>query len=105
MAQLSLQDGIWNGTQLVPSRWIHESVEPWVQPTDQTNPNYAYGLLWWLPPNDSPIYKWWGFGGQFVYVLPNSNVGIVITSDTKKDYPELNGDDFLSRFVIPAIER
>jgi CubicO group peptidase (beta-lactamase class C family) len=40
---LMLQDGQWDGTQVVPQAWVEEATGHSSQPL-----NAAYGYLWWL---------------------------------------------------------
>ena len=49
------------------------------------------------------MYKMWGYGGQFVFVVPDQELVAVLTSDTKKEHPDLDGDSFFFRYVLPAI--
>lgn len=79
LGQLYLQEGRWNGRQVVPAAWVRESTRrhaegwPW---------RYgAYGYLWWLPPDDPwDSYAAVGYGGQFLYVVPELRMLLVMTS-------------------------
>jgi len=96
--QLYLQQGVWHGQQIVPQAWVEESLQ--VQSTVDSTRDYGY--LWWLPKfHNHAVKKMWGFGGQFVYLIPGSDTIVVMTADTKKDYPEMNGDSFLQRYFFP----
>ena len=100
VGQMYLQKGEWNGKSIVPADYIAAATQPGI-PSD--HPEYTYGYLWWLM-NDSgrAIYKMWGYGGQFVYIVPDLNLVFVTTADTKNEYTELDGDHFLLNYVIPA---
>lgn len=65
IGQLMLNDGMWNGTQIVPRSWIARSTTP----IPQMN---SYGFLWWLDPKR----------GNFAATGSLDNVCIV--------FPELN---------------
>jgi CubicO group peptidase (beta-lactamase class C family) len=100
--QLYLKKGEWNGEALVPSDWVEASVKP----SQTVDANRKYGYLWWLVDlQGHPAYKMWGYGGQFVYVLPSLDMVVVTTADTKSDHAELNGDEFLSTYVLPSVTR
>jgi CubicO group peptidase (beta-lactamase class C family) len=79
LGQLYLQEGSWNGRQVVPASWVRESTRrhaegwPW---------RYgAYGYFWWLPPDDPwDSYAAVGYGGQFLYVVPELRMLLVMTS-------------------------
>ena len=47
----------------------------------------------------------WGYGGQFVYLIPALDLVVVLTADTKQEHVELNGDEFIRRYVIPSAFR
>ena len=81
LGQLYLQGG-WSGTRsVVPTTWIDEVTAPrWssfgpVGPID----NVSYGFLWWMDL-DNAAYMAWGFGGQFVYVVPHLELVVVATT-------------------------
>jgi len=67
---LYLNNGSWNGSQIIPKNWIHEST------TDYGN---GYGYLWWLKPNG--VFMASGAGGSMILVIPKEN--IVVASQTK----------------------
>ncbi len=100
--QLYLHEGDWNGKSLVPSEWVKASVTP----SQTVDANRKYGYLWWLVTLEGhAAYKMWGYGGQFVYVIPSLDLVVVLTADTKAEHPELNGDDFMKKYVLPAAVR
>lgn len=79
LGQLYLQEGRWNGRQVVPARWVQESTrrhsEGWPHRYG------AYGYLWWLPPDDPwDSFAAVGYGGQFLYVVPELQMLLVMTS-------------------------
>jgi hypothetical protein len=78
---LMLREGEWNGTQVIPRAWVHESVTPHT-PRTAMNPErrregpWGYGYLWWifddpsLPPEYEGGYAGLGAVGQHILVLP-----------------------------------
>jgi len=77
--RLYLERGRWEGRQLVPAEWIEVSTrrhsEGW---PDRYG---AYGYLWWLPPDDSwDSFAAIGYGGQFLYIVPELDMLAVVTS-------------------------
>jgi CubicO group peptidase (beta-lactamase class C family) len=86
--QLALHRGNWDGTQLVSEDWMTQST------SDQTDslpaqdpPNLRYGFYWWVP-NGENVYSAWGHGGQYICVLPQLDMVIVMTS-----MPSVNDDN------------
>src|SRR5690554_6353017 len=70
--KLYLQNGQWNGQQLVSANFLKKSI----QPTFSHHPEYAYG--WWLENyRNLDIYYMRGHLGQFVIVIPNKDLIIV----------------------------
>lgn len=86
--QLYLQNGNWNGNQIVPEKWVKASTTPY----SITNPGYgiAYGMLWFvLYPNENRSTKSFYHTGNGVHMLgvyPGSNMVLIHRVDTEKDY-------------------
>ncbi len=70
--KLYKQNGIWNGTQILPRSFVEKSL----QPRFSDSPEYGYG--WWLHQiNGKRVFYMRGHLGQFVIVLPEDDVIIV----------------------------
>lgn len=70
--KLYLQNGIWNDQQILPSEFVQKSIEPRFADSTQ----YGYG--WWLENyKNQAVYYMRGHLGQFVIVLPESDIIIV----------------------------
>ena len=76
IGQLFLQNGIWNGKQIISKEYIEAAVSPSPQ-------NSNYGYLWWLGEG---WYGCRGYGGQAVTVFPEQNK-IVVTQATATSRP------------------
>jgi CubicO group peptidase (beta-lactamase class C family) len=86
LGQLMLQQGEWNGRQLLPADWVARITTPVTPAADMHPPSAArrqldYGLLWWIPrlPADSALagaYMAWGYYGQFILVVPKQHLVI-----------------------------
>ncbi|MEM7728458.1 MAG: serine hydrolase [Pseudomonadota bacterium] len=75
--QLFLQDGQWNGEQLIPAFWVAESTRhsaPALSDRDM-----GYGFQWWVPMPERRDFFAVGIYGQYVYVDPDT--GIVIAKN------------------------
>lgn len=87
LGQLFLQDG-WSGrTRVLPSGWVGEATRerwPWRSPTGPTVTTYGY--QWWIDvPNRA--FMAWGFGGQFIYVAPERELVVVVTTEWRNAAP------------------
>jgi CubicO group peptidase (beta-lactamase class C family) len=75
--RLYLNNGSWNGSQIVPADWVEGSTRDNGLIPD-TNPVY-YGYLWWgerCNPDSRDFFAW-GNHGQFVYVSPAKKLIVV----------------------------
>jgi CubicO group peptidase (beta-lactamase class C family) len=86
--QLFLDNGKWNGTQIISAKWVRESTAP--DPTDhrpwETYRPWAeaggyYKYFWWGQVDGSGDYVYSAIGrwGQFIFVAPKAKVVIVRT--------------------------
>lgn len=87
--QLYLQEGIWDNQQLISSERVVRSVEPFI--LAEAPRHGGYGWHWWTDSyprashtedNSSLAYYYArGYGGQFIYVLPELASIVVLTQD------------------------
>jgi len=85
--QFILNDGAWQGKQLLPKNWVHEATTP---DKDQIMPGHlhpgwdvGYQYQWWIMPPDQDWlhgFEAQGVNGQFIYVNPEEQLVIVVTS-------------------------
>lgn len=75
---LYLHKGRYQGRQIVPAEWVEASCEGRTR-SPRSRERYGYG--WWIREFDSfkTCYAW-GYGGQYVFVLPELELIIVATS-------------------------
>jgi CubicO group peptidase (beta-lactamase class C family) len=71
---LLLQDGKWNGKQVVSAEWIQK-----IQPLYYVHGTESYGYGWWLDSENPNEIQAMGRGGQRMFVLKDKNVIIVTT--------------------------
>lgn len=92
--QLYLNNGKWNGKQIVPENWIKASTKAY----SITNKNYGigYGMLWdVLIPNENRKTKSFfhtGVGIHMLAVYPGSNMVLIHRVNTEDDYSFNQGD-------------
>lgn len=85
IGRLYLNEGNWNGKQIVSKEWIQNSLTP------NITGDYAnYKNQWWLNP-DSGSYMAQGINGQYIYVNPNKKLIIVKLGkrNGNADWPKL----------------
>ena len=84
LGRLYLNDGRWNGVQIVSPEWVHASVTPdapHLMPGKRASSDSAwgYGFQWWVP-DTSGAYSAVGVYNQFIYVNPALHLVIAKTS-------------------------
>lgn len=72
LGRLYLNEGKWEGQQLVPAEWVRESTK--VDSTAGASKHYQY--QWWLPSADGDFLAQ-GILGQYIYVNPDKNLVVV----------------------------
>lgn len=80
--QMFLQDGYWNGRQIVLAEWVAESTAP-SAPTAEGA--IRYGYQWWIAA-DAPPGEFFARGiyGQYVYINKPAGVVIAVNSADRK---------------------
>lgn len=82
--QLMLQQGRSGTLQVVPSDWVGSMTTPRFPWRDRYGPQVGvtYGYLWWVADAaPEPAFFGWGYGGQFVYVVPARQLVVVTTTE------------------------
>ncbi len=109
IGQLVINNGVWNGRQIVTAEWIAQSIKPRFQATNIFGGLFYYGYQWWMGRTlavDREI-KWvagQGLGGQRLVIVPDHDLVMMVTQGL---YPSgRQGQatlDLLASFVLPAI--
>lgn len=96
---LYLQNGKWDGQQIIPAQWVKASTTQHVQKEDGS----GYGYLWTVYPQSSH-YAALGLGGQQIHVYPAQNLVVVMTSNLESyaEAPEI--ERLLNSFILPAVK-
>jgi len=79
--EMYLNHGQANGTQIVPREWVEDSLIRRAQSRRDRNRFYGYG--WWIRDmagHETPYA--WGFGGQFILLVPELDLVVVTTSSS-----------------------
>jgi len=83
--QLLLNDGRWDGVQVIDSSWISEVTKP---KATANAFGETYGYYFWIYPA-YPAFSAIGHGGQQIFVMPSNNLVIVYTA-----WPYTSGELF-----------
>lgn len=82
LGQLYLQNGMWEGKQIVPSEWVKESVSHQIETGKDDNEYYGYQL--WINEDRKGSFAFNGMLGQNVFVYPDIDM-IVVTNAGNSD--------------------
>lgn len=106
IGQLILNGGTWQGEEILSQSWIRDSFQSYTR--SNFNP-YDYGYMWWnRPVAGYDVYFAWGFGGQYIFIIPELNSVAIITSfldnaTQRRTYKEPIFD-LLEDQIIPFME-
>ena len=107
IGQMMLNGGIYQGRRIVSEEWVNNTFETYTR--SNFNP-YNYGYMWWNKSVAGElVYFAWGFGGQYIFVVPDLEAVIVITSSlngaTQKRSYKRAVFDLLGQDIFPKIRR
>jgi len=82
--QLFIDDGVWQGQQLISPEWIADSVTRRVDISSWATYSEAYGFQWWLDDfnfrgQTIEAYVTSGYGGQYIFCLPELDLVVAFT--------------------------
>jgi CubicO group peptidase (beta-lactamase class C family) len=105
--ELYLNRGRAGGVQLVPEKWIETSFVPRDR-SDFSEQLYGYG--WWIRQiAGHQGYYAWGYGGQFIFLVPELELVIVSTSSTAVSEDRRSHrrtvDDIIEYLIVEPIAR
>ncbi|UYV38602.1 beta-lactamase family protein [Rhodobacteraceae bacterium D3-12] len=102
--QMVLQDGQWQGEQVVPADWLAASTAP----SAKTKPGARqYGYQWWMP-HDARAGEFFAIGvyGQYIYIDKPRGVVIAMNSADRKFREDgvTDGNIDMFRSIAEALE-
>jgi CubicO group peptidase (beta-lactamase class C family) len=108
---LYLRQGRWEDRQVVPAAWVNASFKRHVEFPPGRHPFAGYGYLWWiLPPGENAgahadIYAACGFRAQYIFVIPEHEMVVVVTGGTRNGADQGAPVRFLYSHILPAVRR
>jgi CubicO group peptidase (beta-lactamase class C family) len=98
--QLYLQQGVWQGQQIVPAAWVAEATVSQIDNSPNENSDWAqgYGYQFWRCRHNA--YRGDGAFGQFCIVMPDQDAVLAITSGVGNMQAVLN---LVWEHLLPAL--
>ncbi|MBP2001645.1 CubicO group peptidase (beta-lactamase class C family) [Paenibacillus shirakamiensis] len=97
---LYLNHGIWNKSQILDSKWVHNSFTSY---SEDFHGFGKYGFQWWNSKEDGVPFSYaHGHGGQQIIVIPSYKAVVIFTSESQVrrwKNPRL----LLREFILPAL--
>ena len=102
LGQLCLQNGTWNGRQIVSPDWLKEMLSPRrIESGAFIGMSYSY--LWWIVHPERNVYAAIGDSGNVIYVDPNEKIIVAVSSYFR---PAVHDRiDFIENILLPVIQK
>jgi CubicO group peptidase (beta-lactamase class C family) len=105
LGYLYLHNGQWNEKQIVPAEWVQTSTTAHMETEGLIMMNAAeddgYGYYWWIDSFGG--YSAHGFGGQYIFVLPELDMIVVFTAGmADPDFPAPH--QLVETYLLPAAQ-
>jgi CubicO group peptidase (beta-lactamase class C family) len=105
--QLLLRQGVWNGKQILPKKWIKEATSfkitsqggPAGTPIEVSDWHQGYCYQMWRGRNNTVRLD--GLAGQFVILMPDKDAVVILTANARNTQNEL---DLVYNYLLPAIK-
>ena len=108
---LYLRGGRWEEKQVVPASWVAESFQEYVDFEGRRGGNVSgYGYLWWILKPDpagageQPIYAAMGFRAQYIFLVPEHDIVVVVTGGAQSSADQRRPIEFLYSHILPAVQ-
>ncbi len=94
--QLYLQEGAWEGKQIVSQDWVKDSTRKHIK----VGEGMDYGYQWWILAGQGYLANGWG--GQQILVYPRQEAVVVFTSGTQNAW--LPHRTLTDNYILPAMK-
>lgn len=106
-AELFLQQGNWNGKQVLPASWIEEAStmkimqDPNAPQSKKDSSDWLQGYCYQMWRCRNNAYRGDGAFGQFMIVMPEQDAVLAITAETPNMQEEIN---LVWQYLLPAFK-
>jgi CubicO group peptidase (beta-lactamase class C family) len=106
--QLFIDDGMWQGQQLISAAWVAESVAQHVDLSATFTYSDGYGFQWWLDHyrlegHSLEAFLTSGYGGQYIFCVPDLNLVVAFTGHNYDNSEGVtNLFEMVQGFIIPS---
>ena len=97
---MCLNKGIFDNKRIVSDQWIEEMTSPRAVESKHFR-GMDYGYLWWIIDRESNIYAAIGNSGNVIYINPEKNVVVAVSSYFKPTV--FDRVDFIQEYIEPFI--
>ncbi len=108
IGQMVLDNGKWNGQQIISESWIKESTAFHLPIKDSKD--WGYGYQWWtgvinVGTTKFPVINASGYGGQFLFVIPDLNLVVLFLhhNPADLDLSHTLGWKEMEKYIVPAV--
>jgi len=104
---LFLNNGKWNGEQILSPKWIAQACKEQISLRDNPYRNrYGYGYSWWLKTytcDATTVNSCFasGWGGQKIHLFPDLEMIVVFTGGNYANTEPC--DEILTKYILPAV--
>lgn len=86
LGKLMMNNGKWNGEQVIDSAYAAQSVIPADLTTTEGDKNDRYGYCWWITSHQNKkVFYARGIKGQYIVCIPSENIIIIRTGHKRGD--------------------
>ncbi|MGD1840014.1 MAG: serine hydrolase domain-containing protein [Thermonemataceae bacterium] len=105
--QLYLNEGSWQGKQIISKDWVKASFKKYTRLQDTRDKN-EYGYLWWHKSYEvnGKTYnsiEARGAGGQYIFVIPALDTVMVITSGNYRNRKTSQPEKIAQEYILPVL--
>ncbi len=102
LGELYLNGGRWEGEQIIPTDYVRASTT--VQSAGDATGGTPYGYQWWVTDATGyPAFYALGYGGQYIYVVPDLDLVVVVAAARRVPAEELRSPRYLiENVIVPA---